>query len=66
VEIATHYSAAPGITAADFPPAFLIVGAISAGSVFIFMRLAPNAGHQLTGRQSGPSEPAAPNDQRLG
>src|SRR5204862_4780174 len=50
VEIAMHYSETPGITAADFPPAFLLVGAISAVSAFIFMRLAPDAGHELAGR----------------
>jgi EmrB/QacA subfamily drug resistance transporter len=63
VEIATLYSASPGITAADFPPAFLLVGAISAASVLIFMRLAPNAGHELAGRTPGPT---GPTDQRMG
>ena len=62
VEIATH-SHGTGITAADFPPAFLLVGAISAASALIFMRLAPNAGHQMTGRTPGPTEPS---DQRMG
>jgi EmrB/QacA subfamily drug resistance transporter len=63
VEIATLYSASPGITAADFPPAFLLVGTISAASVVIFMRLAPSAGHELAGRTPGPT---GPTDQRMG
>lgn len=38
------------IGADDFPPAFLIVGALSAMSVFFFARLPPDAGSQLSGR----------------
>ena len=37
------------LQAADFPIAFLIVGLISASSVFVFMRLAPDAGEQVSG-----------------
>lgn len=63
VETTTRFSASPGITAADFPPAFILIGIISAMSVFFFMRLAPDAGHELAGRTPGPT---GPGDQRLG
>jgi EmrB/QacA subfamily drug resistance transporter len=35
----------------DFPPAFLVVGALSASAALVFMRLAPDAGAELVGRQ---------------
>jgi EmrB/QacA subfamily drug resistance transporter len=38
--------------AEDFAPAFLAVAAISAASVLFFWRLAPNAGDELTGRET--------------
>jgi EmrB/QacA subfamily drug resistance transporter len=40
----------------DFPPAFLFVGLLSAGAVFIFMRLPPDAGAELAGRKSEAAE----------
>ncbi|HWM48770.1 MAG TPA: DHA2 family efflux MFS transporter permease subunit [Xanthobacteraceae bacterium] len=63
VEVTTRHSEGTGIGAADFPPAFLLVGAISAASALVFMRLAPDAGHELAGRTPGPTEPT---DQRMG
>jgi EmrB/QacA subfamily drug resistance transporter len=47
---ATHHDGA--LRAADFAPAFFIVAAISALSLFSFLRLAPNAGDELTGREA--------------
>ena len=38
--------------ASDFPPAFLFVGLLSASAVFIFMRLPPDAGAELSGRKA--------------
>jgi EmrB/QacA subfamily drug resistance transporter len=38
------------LQAADFPPAFLVVAAISAIAVTQFVRLTPNAGAELVGR----------------
>jgi hypothetical protein len=38
--------------AADFPPAFLVVGALSASAALIFTRLAPDAGAELSGRKA--------------
>ena len=35
----------------DFPPAFLAVGALSASAAFIFARLSPDAGAELSGRK---------------
>jgi EmrB/QacA subfamily drug resistance transporter len=45
----------------DFPPAFLIVGLLSASAAFIFMRLPADAGAELSGRMAdkiSPSEDA--------
>jgi len=36
----------------DFPPAFLAVGALSASAAFIFARLPPDAGAELSGRKA--------------
>ena len=63
VELTVRHAGTGEITAADFPPAFLLVALISALSVIFFMRLAPNAGEELTNRTPGPTEPA---DQRIG
>ena len=38
--------------AADFPPAFLVVGALAASAALIFMRLPPDAGAELSGRRA--------------
>lgn len=35
----------------DFAPAFIIVGVISAASIFFFARLAPDAGAEISGRR---------------
>ncbi|MGJ0394172.1 MAG: MFS transporter [Methylocystis sp.] len=40
------------LRALDFPPAFYVVALISALSIVNFVRLAPNAGDELTGRRS--------------
>ena len=41
------------LAAADFPPAFLVVAAISALSVLIFARLSPDAGAEMADRMPG-------------
>jgi MFS family permease len=50
------------LSAADFPPAFLVVSAISALSIFMFARMPANAGDELTGKAiipaPGPAETA--------
>jgi EmrB/QacA subfamily drug resistance transporter len=49
-----RHSTSMGIN--DFPPAFLIVGLLSASAVFIFMRLPHDAGAELSGRKTEASE----------
>jgi EmrB/QacA subfamily drug resistance transporter len=39
------------MSAMDFPPAFLAVGALCASAVFVFARLPPDAGAELSGRK---------------
>jgi EmrB/QacA subfamily drug resistance transporter len=63
VELAVRHAGTGEITASNFQPAFLFVAVISALSVIFFMKLAPNAGEELTNRTPGPTEPA---DQRIG
>jgi EmrB/QacA subfamily drug resistance transporter len=43
------------ITAADFPPAFLLVGLLSASSVILFARLPADAGAEMAARGKAPS-----------
>jgi EmrB/QacA subfamily drug resistance transporter len=52
VEITLRLKHSATMGATDFPPAFLVVGAISASAALIFMRLAPNAGEELSGRSA--------------
>ena len=56
VELMVWSKGAATITAADFPPAFLVIAAISAASVVIFARLPPDAGAELAGRRSEAAE----------
>ena len=57
VELTVHLKGGGPLGASDFPPAFLAVAAISALSVLIFLRLAPDAGAEMTARGPAPSEP---------
>ncbi len=43
-----------GALAADFAPAFAIIGAVSASAALIFWRLPPDAGAEVSGRQPLP------------
>jgi EmrB/QacA subfamily drug resistance transporter len=63
VELTVHFRGSNTLQAADFPPAFLAVAAISALSVLIFARLPPEAGAEMADRLPTPSEPS---DQRAG
>ena len=51
VELTLSLRHAGAMSALDFPPAFLVVGALTAASGLIFARLAPDAGAELAGRQ---------------
>jgi|HubBroStandDraft_3_1064219.scaffolds.fasta_scaffold32553_2 EmrB/QacA subfamily drug resistance transporter len=46
------------MTAADFPPAFIVVGLLAASATFIFMQLAPDAGSELSGRKAAEADVA--------
>ena len=52
VEFTLRLKHGAALTAADFPPAFLIVGALTATAALIFVRLSPDAGAQLSGRKA--------------
>ena len=60
VEIVLSWRHETVIGAADFAPAFLLVGGIAALSSVIFWRLPPDAGAELTDRRLAPAEPAEP------
>jgi EmrB/QacA subfamily drug resistance transporter len=51
VEITLRLRHSGAMSAADFPPAFLVIGALAASASLIFMRLAPDAGAELSGRK---------------
>ena len=52
VEFMLRFNHGASITAAEFPPAFLTVGALTATAALVFMRLSPDAGAQLSGRKA--------------
>jgi MFS family permease len=56
VELTLRYHGGGPLAAADFPPAFLLIAAISGLSVFIFARLSPDAGAELANRLPAPTE----------
>jgi EmrB/QacA subfamily drug resistance transporter len=58
VEITLLLSHRTAMTAADFPPAFLIVAASTAAASLVFVRLPRNAGAELSGHAA--TETAAP------
>ena len=60
VEIVLRLKSASTIDATDFPPAFLVVAAISGASALLFRQLPPDAGSELAG---GASLPATRADQ---
>ena len=63
VDITLRIKGDPTLSADSFPPAFLAVALISALSVLIFFRLAPDAGAEMADRTPGPTESS---DQRVG
>jgi EmrB/QacA subfamily drug resistance transporter len=54
VEITLRLNHGTAMNAWDFPPAFLVIGALSAAAAFIFTRLGPDAGAELAGRKMTP------------
>jgi EmrB/QacA subfamily drug resistance transporter len=62
VEVTLQLKGGGTLGAADFPPAFLVVAAISATSALIFIRLTPDAGAEMADRAPAPTETS---DQRI-
>jgi EmrB/QacA subfamily drug resistance transporter len=58
VELTVYFKGSPTLSAGDFRPAFLIVGAISCLSALIFARLSPDAGAEMADRKPIPAQPA--------
>ena len=56
VELTQHLKGGGALQAADFRPAFLVVAAISACSVLIFLRLSPQAGAEMANRAPNEAE----------
>ena len=63
VDLTLKFKRQPDITAADFPPAFILVAAISAFAAIAFWRLPHDAGAELADRAPAPTESS---DQRVG
>ena len=58
VEITLRLKHGSAMSAADFPPAFLVVGVLTAAASLVFVRLPPDAGAELAGRHApSPAEP---------
>jgi len=67
VELTLAWRGADQITAADFQPAFVIVALVSAATCVIFWRLPPDAGAEVSRRQSASTTgPTAAGDQKQG
>ena len=59
VELTLRLKHSPTMGAADFPPAFLAIGALAASAAFIFARLPPDAGAELSGRKAAEADVAS-------
>lgn len=57
LEMAATLDGTPEITAADFGPAFWAVAVVSALSGFVFTRLTPTAGAEMSGHKIGKESP---------
>ncbi len=67
VELTFAWRGADKITAADFQPAWIIVSLISAMTAFIFWRMPPDAGAEVSRRQTAATTgPTAASDQKQG
>jgi hypothetical protein len=51
VEMTLRFKHGGAIGVMDFPPAFLVIGAVTAAAGLVFARLAPDAGAELAGRE---------------
>jgi Na+(H+)/acetate symporter ActP len=60
LEFARSLHGGGALTVPDFAPAFLLVAAVSATSIFVFWRLEPEAGAVVSGRKAADPALAAP------
>ena len=58
VEITLRLKHSATMGAADFPPAFLVIGLLAATAALAFVRLSPDAGEELSGRRAAQAEVA--------
>src|ERR1700722_8115128 len=56
VEMTLRLRHETAMSAVDFPPAFLVIGALAATAALAFYRLAPDAGEELSGRKAAQAE----------
>jgi EmrB/QacA subfamily drug resistance transporter len=67
VDLTLRWRGRTDITAADFQPAFIAIGLISACAFFVFVRMPHDAGAELARRTPGPTPgPTEATDQKLG
>jgi EmrB/QacA subfamily drug resistance transporter len=67
VDLTLRWRGRTDITAADFQPAFITIGLISACAFLVFIRLPDDAGAELARRTPGPTPgPTEATDQKLG
>jgi len=59
VELTMRFKHGTAIGAYDFPPAFIVVGALTAAAALAFVGLAPEAGAELAGRDARLRAPSA-------
>jgi EmrB/QacA subfamily drug resistance transporter len=57
LETVLRFKGTGALAAEDFPPAFLLVGLVSASSVLLFARLPPDAGAEMADRRRDAAEP---------
>jgi EmrB/QacA subfamily drug resistance transporter len=60
LQMTLHWRGGTALAAADFYPAFAAVGLISLSSVPFFLKMAPDAGAEVSGRAGPRLEPATP------
>jgi tellurite resistance protein TehA-like permease len=60
VEIVLRLRGHETLAAADFPPAFIVVGLIAASSVFLFATMPPDAGEDMAHRKTAKQREPAP------
>jgi EmrB/QacA subfamily drug resistance transporter len=62
LELVLHFNGQSALVAADFPPAFALVGLVSASSILLFRQMPPDAGADMADRKpaaTGPDEKKA-------